>query len=107
MANKVILIPARDISKHLASDGKVQAKLKNHANEIKLLADVIMGIHRKTGEHRVEVETIKNRNFGHIDWYVSLKGRAAVSVEFGHRAKDGTWVQGIYAITKAGFGTKT
>jgi hypothetical protein len=107
MANKITLIPQRDMSKHLAKDGKVQAKLRNHANEIKLLADVIMSLHRDTGEHHVEVETIKSAKFGHIDWYVSLIGSAAVSVEFGHRTKDGKWVQGIYAITKAGFGTKT
>lgn len=107
MANRVELIPQKDMSEHLAKDDKVQDKLKNHANEIKLLADVIMGFHRKTGQHKVKVERIHNVGFGHIDWYVSLTGPAAVSVEFGHRAKNGRWVQGIYAITKAGFGTKT
>src|SRR5690349_6632481 len=107
MAINTELIPQRDMSKQLARDDKVRAKLRNHANEIKLLADVIMSFHRKTGEHRVVVETKKDAQFGHIDWYVSLVGSAAVSVEFGHRAKNGRWVQGIYAITKAGLSTKT
>lgn len=104
MANKVNLIRSRDISKHLAQDGDVQQTLRAAALRILKRAEALLAMHRDTGAHEVKYERLKNVEFGHIDHYVVLDGPAPVSVEFGHVAKNGRWVQGLYIITRASFG---
>lgn len=104
MANKVeITVSRKDLNSGLSKMDPVQDKLKNHANQIKALAEALLAPHRDTGAHRIEVGREKSVQFGHIDWYVSMVGPAPVSVEFGHRAENGRWVQGLYIITRAAF----
>lgn len=102
MANKVTLIPQRDMSEHLAKDDKVQAHLRSHAQKIAARARGLLAAHRKTGDHKVNYEGhASSIKYGHIDHYVVLEGTAAVSVEFGHMAKNGRWVMGLYVLTIA------
>jgi hypothetical protein len=101
MANKVTLIPQRDISKHLAKDDKVQAHLKAHAQKITARARGLLAQHRDTGSHSIKYEGHTTDNFGHIDHYVVMDGPAPVSVEFGHMAENGRWVMGLYILTIA------
>ena len=101
MANKVELIPQRDMSKHLAQDDKVQDALKSHAQKTATRARALLAAHRKTGEHKIHYEGHTSDQFGHIDHYVVMEGRAAASVEFGHFTKNGRWVMGLYIMTIA------
>lgn len=102
MANKVTLIPQKDISKHLAKDDKVQAALRARAQKMAAAASSLLAAHRKTGDHEVKYEGHQSSvKFGHIDHYVVLTGTAPISVEFGHRTKGGKWVQGLYVLTRA------
>lgn len=104
MANKVEIISSKKISKHLVKDPKVQDALQDHAKNISRAAESLLAMHRKTGAHSVKYEGHqKSVNFGHIDHYVVLEGPAPISVEFGHRTKNGTWVNGLYVMTRAMF----
>lgn len=101
MANTVDLISSKDISKHLSQDPKVQEALRSHGKKIARAGKALLASHRDTGAHQVEYEGhVSSREFGHIDHYVALTGPAAVSVEFGHRTKNGTWVNGLYIMTR-------
>lgn len=104
MANTIKLIPQRDMSKHLATEPKVQQTLKAASLRILARAESLLAMHRETGAHQIEYERIHSAKFGHIDHYVSMVGPAAVSVEFGHVKDNGRWVQGLYIITRASFG---
>lgn len=102
MANKIELIPQRPMSKHLAKDDKVQSALRSHAKNIARVAEVLLAMHRDTGAHSIKYEGHRSSvEFGHIDHYVVMEGPAPVSVEFGHRTKAGTWVSGLYIMTRA------
>lgn len=104
MANKVTLIPQRDMSKHLAKDGKVQAAVRAQAEKMAARGRGILAAHRVSGAHKVEYEGHRSSvKYGHIDHYVVLTGPAPISVEFGHRAENGRWVAGIYVLTRAMF----
>jgi hypothetical protein len=104
MANKIRLIPQRDMSKHLAMEPKVQQTLRAASLRILMRAEALLAMHRDTGSHQIEYERIKSEKFGHIDHYVSMTGPAPVSVEFGHVTENGEWVRGLYIITRAAFG---
>lgn len=107
MANTIKLIPQRDISKHLAADGRVQRALREHAKKVTRNAKALLASHRDTGAHQVEYEGHSStENFGHIDHYIVMTGPAPVSVEFGHRTKNGKWVHGLYIMTSALFNTR-
>lgn len=107
MANKVtITVKRKDLNAGLAKMDPVQDKLRSHARKIASAAESILARHRKTGSHRIDIGHRRNVEFGHIDWYVSMVGPAPVSVEFGHRAENGRWVNGLYVITRAGFSTR-
>jgi len=102
MANKVTLIPQRDMSKHLAQDDSVQDALKSHAKKVMHVAEALLAAHRKTGSHSIKYEGHRSTTpFGHIDHYVIMEGPAPISVEFGHRAENGRWVHGLYIMTRA------
>lgn len=103
MANTIKLIYQKAMSKHLSMDDKVQRALQKHAESIEAIANHLLSIHRKTGAHKITIGKVKSQEFGHIDRYVSLEGPAPISVEFGHRAENGRWVQGLYIITRAGY----
>lgn len=102
MANRVDLIPQRDMSKHLAKDDKVQKALRDRAKKMARVGKSLLAAHRKTGAHEVKYEGHRSTvQFGHIDHYVVLDGPAPISVEFGHHTKNGRWVQGLYILTRA------
>lgn len=102
MANRVDLIPQRDMSKHLAKDDKVQNELRSRAQKMARAGKALLAMHRDTGAHEVQYEGHKSAvKFGHIDHYVIMTGPAPISVEFGHHTKNGTWVQGLYILTRA------
>ena len=105
MASKVEwLMRSRDMSKHLSMDPTVQQTLTAAALRILQKAEALLAMHRDTGAHRVGYERIRSEKFGHIDHYVVMTGPAPISVEFGHVAENGRWVQGLYIITRASFG---
>lgn len=104
MANTIKLIPQRDMSKHLAMEPTVQQTLRAASLRILMRAEALLATHRDDGDHKIEYERIKSAKYGHIDHFVSMVGPAAVSVEFGHVASNGRWVQGLYIITRASFG---
>lgn len=101
MANKITLIRQKDISKHLSQDGKVQNRLRAHAQKIAARARGLLAAHRKTGDHQINYEGHVTDPYGHIDHYVVMTGTAPISVEFGHRAENGRWVMGLYIMTIA------
>lgn len=103
MANKVILTwTTRDFSKNMAKMDKVQDALADHAKKVQRAAEALLAVHRDTGAHKVDyVGNSSVYEYGHIDHYVELTGPAPISVEFGHRTKNGKWVQGLYIMTRA------
>lgn len=104
MANKVQLIPNRDMNKQLAKLGPVQDALKSHAESIANKARMLLAQHRKTGAHHINYEGHRSSApFGHIDHYVVMDGPAPISVEYGHHTKHGKWVHGLYIMTRAMF----
>lgn len=104
MANRVDLIPQRDMSKHLAQDDRVQRALRERARKMARAGQALLAAHRKTGAHEVKYEGHSSAvAYGHIDHYVVMTGPAPVSVEFGHRTENGKWVNGLYILTRAMF----
>ena len=92
--------------RHLARDPKVQGELRSHCSSLALTADVLLASHRdmhiRPGDthHKIKIERVRNKKFGHIDWFVSLVGPAPISVEYGHRdKKSGRFVRGTYVMT--------
>jgi hypothetical protein len=103
MANKVeITMTQHEMNKQLAKMGPVQDALRDHAEKIAAKARALLAQHRRTGAHHIDYEGHRSDvSFGHIDHYVVMKGPAPVSVEYGHRTKDGKWVNGLYVMTRA------
>lgn len=105
MASKVEwVMRSRDLSKHLSMEPTVQQALRASSMRILMKAEALLAMHRDDGDHSIEYQRLKNEQYGHIDHYVSMVGPAPVSVEFGHVAENGRWVQGLYIITRASFG---
>lgn len=98
------VMKSKDLSKHLSIEPTVQQTLRAAALRILQKAEALLAMHRDEGDHKIEYERLKNEKYGHIDHYVVMTGPAPVSVEFGHVAKNGRWVQGLYIITRASFG---
>ena len=103
MANQVtITVTERDLNKHLSQDDKVQKALRARAKKMERVGKALLAAHRDTGAHSVKYEGHRSSvQFGHIDHYVVLDGPAPISVEFGHRTKNGRWVHGLYIMTRA------
>lgn len=103
MANKVTLTwTNQDFRKNMAKMDKVQRALKARAKKIERAGKALMAAHRDTGAHQVNyVGHTSTEEYGHIDHYVELTGPAPISVEFGHRTKNGKWVHGLYIMTRA------
>jgi ribosomal protein L20A (L18A) len=108
MANKVeIKWTQKKFNKHLSMDDKVQEALESVARQIYTAAYRDLAAHRKTGEHRIEIEKVKSAKYGHIDWVVSMTGENSVSVEFGHWIHGGTtYVRGLYIISNAKYAAR-
>ena len=104
MANTVKLIRGSDISKVVAKMDPVQDALKAKAERVAAAGKMLLQQHRQTGAH--EVKYIGHNSlveYGHIDHYAIMTGPAPISVEYGHRAKNGRWVHGLYIMTRAMF----
>jgi len=103
MANKVTITESsRDISKAVSKMDPVQDALTKHSRKVADMAASLLAPHRKTGAHDIDyIGHWSEVQFGHIDHYVVMDGPAAVSVEFGHRTKEGEWVRGLYIMTRA------
>lgn len=99
MAN-VRLIGNQAINKIMARQPEVQRALESHANRLARIASSMLAGHRRTGDHHITVDRIKNEKYGHIDWFVSLRGSAPMSVEFGHKNHRGGYVHGLYIMSR-------
>jgi len=108
MANKVQITTSQlEFNKKLSKHDDVQDALKGVARKAYASASGRLAAHRKTGSHSIEIERIKNVKYGHIDWYVSMVGPAAVSVEYGHWSPNhNRYVQGLYIMTNALLGAR-
>ena len=103
MANKVQITASQlEFNQKLSKHDDVQDALKGVAQKAYASASSRLAAHRKTGSHSIEIERIKSVKYGHIDWYVSMVGPAAASVEYGHwSANHKRYIQGLYIITNA------
>lgn len=107
MASRVEwLMRSRDMSKHLSVEPTVQQTLTAASLRILKKAEALLAMHRDTGAHQVGYERIRSEKFGHIDHYVVMTGPAPISVEFGHRTENGKWVEGLYILLRAGWGSR-
>lgn len=98
------LVSSKTFNQLLSKDKKVQRRLRAAAGVIAAKAEANLAPHHRTGDHHIEVKRIRNREYGHIDWYVSLVGEAPLSVEFGHiNHRTGRWVEGLYVLTSAAY----
>jgi hypothetical protein len=96
------VVAQKIINNKLSLHGDVQDALKAEAMRIKGRAEALLAAHRKTGSHTIEYERIKGAKYGHIDHYVSLKGPAAVSLEYGHKSRSGKkYIHGLRIMAKA------
>lgn len=99
------VIPEKKLRRHLARDLEVQRAMRKQANKMARTADALLATHKAqariqhagslwgdlpydSGDHTIEVEYLRGEKFGSIDIFVSLKGRAPASLEFGHNIKD-------------------
>lgn len=108
MANKVeIKWTQLKFNKKLSMADEVQEALESVARQIYTAAYRDLAMHRKTGEHQIEISKERNEKYGHIDWVVSMTGRNSVSVEFGHWDRAGNrYVRGLYVISNAMFAAR-
>lgn len=73
----------------IARHPDTQAALQRHSAVLASAARARLARHRKTGSHTIDVSS------GRVDWFVNLRGVAAMSVEKGHHTQDGTFVPGL------------
>jgi hypothetical protein len=81
-----------DIVAHLPG---VKAAVGNVADGIEVRARANLAAHYHRGHSRID------RTRQDTDVLVSLVDRAALSIEFGHTARNGRPVEGLYVITRA------
>lgn len=90
---------------YVARHHEVQRKLAQEAGRIFSKTKAIHAMHRDTGASYVGLE------HGWVDWHIFLDDtrgvNAALSIEYGHTTKDGTWVEGIHALTLPGGALRT
>lgn len=70
----------------------VQARLDRVTREHEGRARAVLSAHRKSGAHRVYAYRDRHTRI------LVLDGPNSMSVQFGHHAPDGRWVQGIYVL---------
>lgn len=85
-----------NLEKVVARSADVDTALRRQASVIASVAQAELARHRRTGEHHIE------RTKGLVDHYVNLVGPVAMSVEEGHFAEDGSFVDGLHIMRKAG-----
>lgn len=90
----VSLINQHRMYKIVARHTDVQDELSRVARQREGEARSILARHRKTGEHSIGSEQHA------VDRIVYMDGYAAMAVEEGHHAPDGSWVEGIHALRR-------
>lgn len=89
-------VPERRANTILANLSGVQSALDRNARRMSGVARGLLGRHRKTGSHQIEVTS------GKVDRFVSLVGPGAVALEKGHiDARSGKHVDGIHVLEQA------
>ena len=84
-----------NLERVMAHQDDTEGALGDAAFEILGRARTKLAAHTKTGEHRI------TQTKGKLDHYVNLEGEAPLSVEEGHHAKDGTWVEGLHVLRES------
>lgn len=92
-------IGQKAINKIVAPLPVVQNAVEKAAKRLARVAEGRLAGHRQTGDHHITIDRILNKKYGYLDRYVSLKGTAPMSVEFGHRNHRGGYVHGLYIMT--------
>jgi hypothetical protein len=77
------------LERTVARGEECQAALYRQARVMQSVAQARLSRHRKTGQHRIFLSK------GRIDHFVNLAGPAAMAIEEGHHAPDGTFVRGL------------
>lgn len=72
----------------------VQAELAALAGSLELQARAHLLQHRDRGDSRIE----RTRSGQKKDWWISLVDEHAMSIEYGHHTRSGTFVQGLGII---------
>lgn len=93
------LIGQKAMNKIISPLDEVQDAVEDLANRLAAVARARLAGHRRTGDHHITVDRIRNVKYGYLDRYVSMKGSAPLSVEFGHRNHRGGYVHGLYIMT--------
>jgi hypothetical protein len=92
-------IGQKAMNKIISPLDEVQDAVEDAAVRLAAVARGRLAAHRKTGDHHITIDRIRNVKYGFLDRYVSLKGTAPMSVEFGHRNHRGGYVHGLYIMT--------
>lgn len=92
-------IGQKAMNKKISPLDEVQDAVEDAAKRLAAVASAKLAAHRRTGDHHIDIDRILNEKYGYLDRYVSLKGTAPMSVEFGHRNHRGGYVQGLYIMT--------
>lgn len=93
------VIGQKAMNKIIAPLDEVQDAVEDGAKTLAAKANARLAGHRRTGDHHIDIDRIRNVKYGYLDRYVSLKGSAPMSVEFGHINHRGGYVQGLYIMT--------
>lgn len=92
-------IGQKAMNKIISPLDEVQDAVESAAKKLAKVAEGRLAAHRRTGDHHIAIDRILNVKYGYLDRYVSLKGSAPMSVEFGHRNHRGGYVHGLYIMT--------
>jgi len=96
---QIRLIGNKAMNKIIAPLDEVQDAVEAAAKRLARVAEGRLAAHRRTGDHHITIDRIRNIKYGYLDRFVSLKGSAPMSVEFGHRNHRGGFVHGLYIMT--------
>lgn len=88
-------IPERTANKRLVELPGVRAAVRSNVEAVAARAEANLASHYDDGTHHISTE------MGAVDGYVTLNGVAALSIEVGHHARDGSWVEGTRILRDA------
>ena len=99
MARFTLTKSAKYVDRLVAHLPEMKRELKRHADRVSGIASGVLAEHHHSGDAQINVTK------GKLDYFVNLddtRGQgAAAAIEFGHVAKDGTFVEGIHALTRS------
>lgn len=82
----------KNLEKVLAQGDECQEHMTRHARVLASAAQARLARHHKTGTHGIVVRK------GDVDHFINLEGPAALSVEVGHIAPNGEFVEGLHIV---------